>query len=124
MHKKPQPPSSIIYFWNLIKSLCIPFKYYNFFLTLKHRPYSVAIRFKGMSRHYMIMSIKLKNEIIRKGGYREVLCMFLGVVHLDRYYIKDSYKTVSLKCFYILNNNFKKFILKISSFYPNIEKLT
>jgi hypothetical protein len=48
---------------------------------LKHRPYSVAITFKGMSSYYDHVYIIEESNYIRKGG-REVLCMFLEVVHL------------------------------------------
>jgi hypothetical protein len=52
MHKKPQPFSLIIYF--LIKKIVLvhPSNIAPLFLMLKHRPYSVAIRFKGMSSYY------------------------------------------------------------------------
>jgi hypothetical protein len=79
MHKKPQPPSLIIY----LKSLGIlyPSNIATLFLMLKHRPYSVAIRFKGMSSYYDHVYKIEELNYIRKSG-REVLCMFLGVVHL------------------------------------------
>jgi hypothetical protein len=53
MHKKPHPPSLIIYFLNLKKSLSTPFKYYNAVFNVKaYRLCSVTIRFKGMSSYY------------------------------------------------------------------------
>jgi hypothetical protein len=50
-HKKPQPSSLIIYFLNK-KVLVYPSNIATLFLMLKHRTYSVAIRFKGMSSYY------------------------------------------------------------------------
>jgi hypothetical protein len=54
MHKKPKPPSLIIYF--LIKKkkkvLVYPSNIAMLFLMLKYRTYSVVIRFKGMSSYY------------------------------------------------------------------------
>jgi hypothetical protein len=76
MHKNSQPPSLIIYFFKKKKVLVYPSNIATLFLMLKHMPYSVAIRFKGMSSYYDHVY-----KIVRKGG-REVLCMFLEVVHL------------------------------------------
>jgi hypothetical protein len=50
--KKPQPPSLIIYFLISKKVLVYPSNIATLFLMLKHRPYSAAIRFKGMSSYY------------------------------------------------------------------------
>jgi hypothetical protein len=52
MHKKPPPHSLIIYFSIKKKVLVYPSNIATLFLMLKHRPYSVAIIFKGISSYY------------------------------------------------------------------------
>jgi hypothetical protein len=71
MHKNIQPHSLIIYFLNLKKSLSIPFKYCNAVFNVKDRSYSVAIRFKGMSRYYELWSYMSINYKIEELNYKE-----------------------------------------------------
>jgi hypothetical protein len=77
MHKKPP---LIVYFLNCLKKVLVyPSNIATLFLMFKHyyMPYSVAIKFKGMSSYYDHV---YKIEELNYG--REVLCMFLVVVHL------------------------------------------
>jgi hypothetical protein len=76
------------------KVLVYPSNIATLLLMLKHRPYSVAIRFKDMSSYYdHVYKIE---ELNHKGG-REVKCMFLGVVHHLAYdNIEDSLKTACI----------------------------